>query len=123
MSPRSQEYLQGAIRRLDAARAALEADAWDGVVSLTYYAMLYAARAALSEQDQHARTHRGVWHLFRQILVEDHGFDAGLASAAAARQREREEVDYEAIAATREQARDAMALAERFVGAVAEQSA
>jgi hypothetical protein len=28
-------------------------------------AMLYAARAALSEGDEHARTHRGTWNLFR----------------------------------------------------------
>ncbi|MBW8060794.1 MAG: HEPN domain-containing protein, partial [Solirubrobacterales bacterium] len=30
-----------------------------GAVSIAYYAMLYAARAALSEDDEHARTHGG----------------------------------------------------------------
>src|SRR3954451_16725309 len=35
-------------------------------VSTAYYAMLYAARAALSERDRHARSHAGTWGLFRE---------------------------------------------------------
>ena len=34
------------------------------VVSEAYYAMLYAARAALSEEDDYPKTHRGVWGQF-----------------------------------------------------------
>ncbi len=49
MSPRSAEFLQAAERRLTLARTAGQDPA--GALSAAYYAMLYAARAALSEQD------------------------------------------------------------------------
>ena len=38
-------------------------------VSTACYAMLYAARAALSERDRHARSHAGTWGLFREEFV------------------------------------------------------
>lgn len=39
------------------------------VVSAAYYGMLYAARAALSERGEFAKTHSGTWTLFSQIFV------------------------------------------------------
>jgi uncharacterized protein (UPF0332 family) len=51
-------------------------------VSAAYYAMLYAARAALSEQDRYAKTHSGTWTLFRETFVRDGRFDPALARAA-----------------------------------------
>jgi uncharacterized protein (UPF0332 family) len=49
VSPRSDELLDAAARRLKAAAAAAHEDP-SGAISLAYYAMLYAARAALSER-------------------------------------------------------------------------
>jgi uncharacterized protein (UPF0332 family) len=46
MSPRSAEFLEAARRRLSAAVAALDDDP-SAALSLAYYAILYAARAAL----------------------------------------------------------------------------
>ncbi len=58
MSPRSEEFLVAARRRLEIAAAALPREPAIAV-SLAYYAMLYAARALLSEQDAYAKTHPG----------------------------------------------------------------
>ena len=117
MSPRSAEMMDGARRRLRAARVLVAEDP-ASAVSAGYYAMLYAARAALSEEDRYARTHRGIWHLFREVFVVQDRFDAALAAEASAVQREREEADYSAWMAPEEEARRVVALAERFVGEV-----
>jgi uncharacterized protein (UPF0332 family) len=46
MSPRSAEFLEAAGRRLSAAAGALDDDP-PAALSMAYYAILYAARAAL----------------------------------------------------------------------------
>lgn len=119
MSPRSEEMLDRAARRVAAARRASAAGDHEVAVSLAYYASLYAARAALSERDLHARTHAGVWHLFHRHVVRDGGFDPELARRAAAAQDDREDVDYDARLVTPEEASSALDVAERFVAAVA----
>ena len=84
----------------DRATLALEALAAghpEGAVSAAYYAMLYAARAALSEDDEYARTHGGTWHLFRERYVTTGAFDQDLHSLAQQAQKAREDGDYEAI--------------------------
>jgi hypothetical protein len=55
VSPRSIEFLEAPERRLGLARAAIGQDP-AGALSAAYYAMLYAARAALSERDVYAKT-------------------------------------------------------------------
>ena len=77
MSPRSREFLERAHERVAAARA-LAADTPDLAISVAYYAMLYAARAALSEQELYAKTHTGTWNLFHRGFVADRRFDADL---------------------------------------------
>lgn len=82
MSPRSQEFLDQAQERLAAAREAAAANHLGVAVSVAYYSMLYAARAALSEDDENARTHRGTWNLFRIRYVTTDAFDAALFTLA-----------------------------------------
>jgi uncharacterized protein (UPF0332 family) len=79
-------------------------------VSLAYYAMLYAARAALSESDRPAKTHRGTWNLFQEAYVDSGRFDQELLRQARASQCAREATDYDAGQVSSEQ----MELAERF---------
>lgn len=55
MSPRSSKFLGAARRRLASADSALAQDP-STALSAAYYAMLYGARAVLSEQDTSART-------------------------------------------------------------------
>jgi uncharacterized protein (UPF0332 family) len=118
VSPRSDEFFQQATGRLDDARLAAAHDRRETALSTAYYACLYAARAALSEEDRYAKTHRGTWSGFHEAFVRTARFDPGLHGAAAALQRDREEVDYEAAQLTREEMESAIEAAERFVAAV-----
>ena len=117
MSPRSAEFLEAAVRRLAAARGAADMDP-AGAVSAAYYAMLYGARAALSERDVYAKTHAGTWHELRRVFVEPGLIDAGLVAEAQRVQRDRERADYDAWTASEDEARRVIELAERFLDAV-----
>lgn len=96
MSPRSEELIDSARARLTGARHALSAGDFDLAVSAAYYAMLYAARGALSENDEHARRHGGTWGLFHRRFVAGGAFDQHLHALAQQAQEAREGADYEA---------------------------
>lgn len=118
MSPRSEEFIAGARERLAGGRDALASGHPDLAASAAYYAMLYAARAALSERDLHAKSHAGVWTLFGEALVSEGQFDSGLAREARQAQRIRELGDYEAAPPSAEQAETLIDVAARFLGAI-----
>jgi uncharacterized protein (UPF0332 family) len=103
---------------LGAARNALEGGFASQATSAAYFAMLYAARAALSEEDRNAKTHRGLWDLFHQTFVETERFDAALNRDARKVQPLREATDYDAAKVTPEEAQRVLSLADRFVAAV-----
>jgi uncharacterized protein (UPF0332 family) len=113
VSPRSSEFLQAARRRLAAAEVVVDEDP-STALSAAYYAMLYAARAALSERGISAKTHRGTWHEFRLAFVETGKLDAGLAASVQRIQPEREQADYDAWAAPAEDASHAIEVARGF---------
>ncbi len=69
MSPRSEELLASAEERLAGARDLLVTGHPETSAAVAYYAMLYAARAALSERGLNAKTHRGTWAIFRESFV------------------------------------------------------
>lgn len=119
MSPRSQEFMDFARERLTGARDSLAANHLDLAVSAAYYAMLYAARAALSEHDEYARRHGGTWNLFRQRYVVTDAFDQDLFSLAHRAQEAREGADYEAIVPDPQDAKGYVDGAAEFVTAVA----
>jgi uncharacterized protein (UPF0332 family) len=118
MSPRSEELLAVARERLEAARALLERELSGPAVSDAYYAILYAARAALSERDRNAKTHRGTWATFNEEFVASGDIDVALAREARATQEPREGVDYAAARVSLDEARRITAVAERFVAAI-----
>jgi uncharacterized protein (UPF0332 family) len=105
--------------RLQAGRLALEGGFATEAVSLAYYAMLYAVRAALSEEDRYAKTHSGTWTLFRETFVATERFDSALAAAASDVQRLRELGDYEATNIPAEKASEVIELADRFLRTIA----
>lgn len=109
--------MQAARRRLAAAEAAVREDP-STALSAAYYAMLYGARAALSERDSSSKTHRGTWHEFRGAFVADGKIDAELAAEVQKVQPEREQADYDAWSAPLEEAQRAIELADRFLGAI-----
>jgi len=104
--------------RLRGARNALAAGDAAVAVSAAYYAMLYAARAALSEEDLSAKTHSGTWTLFRETFVHSQRFDPELVRRADRTLELRLGADYEAEPVSQSQADAATVLAERFVAAV-----
>src|ERR1044072_2224779 len=79
MSPRSEEFMEQARDRLADAQTILKTAHPAVVVSAAYYGMLYAARAALSERGEYAKTHSGTWTLFSQIFVAPGDFDQSSA--------------------------------------------
>jgi uncharacterized protein (UPF0332 family) len=117
VSPRSAEFLDAARRRLALARGGIDTDP-AAALSLAYYAMLYAARAALSERDTYAKTHAGTWHEFRRVFVETGLLDADLVAEAQKVQPEREQADYEAWLAPEDEAARVIELARTFLAAV-----
>jgi uncharacterized protein (UPF0332 family) len=106
--------------RLEAARGLIDRELLGAAVSEAYYAMLYAARAALSERDQNAKTHGGTWNLFHEEFVAGGPFDAELAKEARGTQEPREGVDYAAARLPREEAERIVGVAGRFVSGVGE---
>jgi len=108
-----------ATERLAVARESLEAGHPTVAVSVAYYAMLNAARAALSEDDEQARTHGGTWNLFRRRYVVTDAFDQHLFARAHQAREAREQGDYEAISHSEETARALVESAGEFIAAVA----
>jgi uncharacterized protein (UPF0332 family) len=118
MSPRSEEFMDQARDRAKLAQEALASGHREGSVSAAYYAMLYAARAALSENDEHARTHRGTWNLFRESFVVTDAFDAALFTLSQHAQAAREGGDYEAVTPSEEETHRYVDGAADFIAAV-----
>ncbi len=118
MSPRSTEFMDEARERAATARELLASNHFAVAVSVGCYAMLYAARAALSERDEYARTHRGTWQLFRDRYVTTEAFDQHLYELAQKSQTARERGDYEAVAPDRAEAQEIVDGAGEFVAAV-----
>lgn len=118
MSPRSTEYYDRARERLEGARKNLQLGEYAIAVGAAYYAMLYGARAALSERGRHAKTHRGTWNALRQTLVADGFLPAEIVAAAERMAELREGADYDALVVEREQAERATQSAERFLSAL-----
>ncbi len=104
--------------RAVSARELLASGHLEVAVSAAYYAMLYAARAALSERDEYARTHGGTWHLFHERYVSTGAFDQHLHALAQRAQEAREKGDYEAITPGRGDAERIVAGAAEYITAV-----
>lgn len=104
--------------RLEVARGALASGFGPAAVSAAYYAMLYAARAALSEEERYAKTHSGTWNLFRETFVLDGRFDPELARTADQTRELREAGDYDARPVSNEDAAVVLARGEQFVEAI-----
>jgi uncharacterized protein (UPF0332 family) len=116
--PRSQELIRGANEALRASEVLLSNNLPGRAVSDAYYAMLYAARAALSEINRHARTQTGTWGLFYESFVATGAFDRDLFSSAHATQEQREDIDYGAAEISQEEGERVLRVARDFVDAV-----
>jgi uncharacterized protein (UPF0332 family) len=104
--------------RLAAARELIDSGHPAPAISIAYYAMLNAARAALSEHDMYAKTHGGTWTLFSERFVAPGTFNQDLYKFTGRAQVARQEGDYEAVPLSADLARELLDAAERFVAAV-----
>ncbi len=120
MSPRSQEFYDRARERLEGARKNLDQGEYAIAVGAAHYAMLYGARAALSERDLYAKTHHGTWILLRQTLGAEASFPLGLVKEAERLAELREAADYDALVVEHSQANQAVDSAQRFLSALDE---
>ncbi len=80
--------------------------------------MLYAARAALSEEDLGAKTDSGTWNLVGSTFVDAGRFERELFEQARRTQRVREAADYDAASVSPGEAASILALAERFLASM-----
>lgn len=100
-----------------AARVLLDARLPENAAAEAYQAMFSAARAALSERDREAKTHRGTWSLFEDMFVRPGAFEERLRTAARNAEELRYDSDYRLGGASQEEAKRALADAEDFVAA------
>ena len=103
------------------ARILIEAGRSNGAVSRAYYAMFYAARAALRSIDpelDHAKTHATVLRRFSRHAVLEKGVDADLGRLLRQAYEVRQDADYDGPGISIEQARRIVANADRFIAAM-----
>lgn len=115
MSPRSKDFLVQAKERLKVATVDLEAGFPTEAVSNAYFAMLYAARAALSERDLYSKTHRGVWSQFAEQFVKTKAVEAQWSAVAETARDIREGGDYDAVSIDASTAEGLITQASKFV--------
>lgn len=118
MSPRSEELLLQARRWLASAGSSLGSGFPESAATDAYYAVFYAARAALSEEDRYAKTHGGVWDLLHRLFVTTGRLDEGLYGRARRIERLRLDAHYEARDVPSPQAEQAVHAAEQFIKAI-----
>ena len=117
MSPRSEEFMEQARERLADAEKILPLVHPAVAVTTAYYAMLNAARAALSERGEFAKTHRGTWTLFNSVFVSGGEFDRRLSALARRAQEARQRGDYDAAPASEAEAAEFLAVVEAMLEA------
>lgn len=103
---------------LRTAKLALGEHLYADAVSRAYYAMLDAARAALSERDLYAKTHKGTWQLFSREFIKSGEIGAHWSERAAQAKELREGGDYEAVRPAAEIAADVVTWAEELVALI-----
>jgi len=95
MKQATEDALNRAQNNLDGAHRDFEAGDYNRAVSGSYYAMLYAARAALNEAGEAPKSHKGVQHQLRETYVQDGPLDAYYHSLLSQAEDDRLDADYE----------------------------
>lgn len=114
-----QERLARASSDLDASRLLLNSGFLDQATSRAYYAAFYAAEAALLQLGETRSSHSGLIAAFGAFVVKKGGFEPNIASLLRELFDLRNDADYDLLGSlTQDDARRAIASAERFVSAV-----
>ena len=116
VSEHTSKELVRAKKALIAAKTLLEKGLYEDCVSRAYYAVLHAAKAALSLTEQEPDTHNGVRRMFGLHLVKTGNIEKEFAKILTAEQEDREIGDYEVdIEIVEERARQRVQEADKFV--------
>ena len=122
MKPQTAAFLGAADRALAHAIANLGINIPDQAARLAYHAQFHAAQALIFERtDKISRQHKGVSKEFHRIARSEAGLPPGAAASLSKAYRYKEIADYDVgtvVPITYARARDAIATAESFVGAV-----
>ena len=110
--------LDEAYRALGAARLLARGGFHAEAVSRAYYAMFYAARAAVHAEGSEPKTHTGVASEFSRLYVRTGRVPAAVAKLLRQYAGERADADYEGLDLTADEAGEALASAETFIRAV-----
>jgi uncharacterized protein (UPF0332 family) len=117
-----QTWLQMAEIKLSHARQILDIDLYDDAISRAYYAMFYAAKAALLSEGLDLRKHSSVVAKFRELFVITGRIEADYLRYLGRAQSARERSDYAPfIPASREDAIEILATAETFIARMKEE--
>lgn len=113
------EFISRAERYIESARLLLDAGDNESSVSRSYYAMFFAAEAALLTRQAAYSSHRGVIAGFGEHFVKTGVFPASMGRDLSRAQDKRERSDYDATPAmSREAAAELLAAARSFVDRV-----
>lgn len=112
-------WLERAADTLEAARALRDGEFYNESVSRSYYAMFYAAKAAVASEGIRSTKHSSVISAFGRPFAKTGRLDARLHRALMAAHRQRQSADYLlGVANSEEDASRLLVDAEDFVGAV-----
>jgi len=115
----TEDALDRAQRALERAHRNLEAGDSNAAVSASYYAMLYAARAALNEAGKAPKSHQGVQHQLHETYVQDGPLDPHYHSLLSQAEDNRLDADCEPSSSfSAEDAEQWIARAEDFVDTI-----
>lgn len=111
-----QTWLQLSKIKLDHARRIFDIDLYDDAISRTYYAMFYAAKAALLSEGLDLRKHSSTVAKFRELFVITGRVEADYLRYLGRVQSARERSDYAPfIPASREDAVEILTMAGTFI--------
>ena len=109
-------WLELAENKLDNARRIFEIGLFDDAVSRAYYAMFYAAKAALLSEGMDLRRHSSAVTKFRELFVITGRVDAEYLHYLGRAQSARERSDYAPfVPLTKEGAQEVLGTAESFI--------
>lgn len=114
-------WLELAENKLDNARRIFEIGLYDDAVSRAYYAMFYAAKAALLSEGVDLRKHSSAVSKFRELFVVTGRVDAEYLRYLGRAQSARERSDYAPFSPlSREGAEEILRIASAFIGEIRE---
>ncbi len=111
-----QTWLEMAQPKFEKARKVFEMEMYDVTVSLAYYAMFYAARAALLTQGLYLKKHSAAQAKLQELLVNAGELEEKYVTYLGQGQADREKSDYEPFTPiSREKAQETLQHAEEFI--------